>query len=662
MPSSSPEADSPFSCRIPENPYLLLTPGPLSTSPAVRAALLRDWCTWDEDYRALTRELRRRLEAIADPAGSFTSIPLQGSGSYAVEALLSSAVPREGGVLVLANGAYGARALETARRLGLRAVELRDPETVPPDPERVRRALRGDPSLGHVFLVHVETTTGIVNPLEEIAAVARQEGRSLLVDAMSSFGGIPFDPVALGISAFATSANKCLQGVPGFALVLARRELLPTWEGRSQSVCLDLFAQWQEFEEGEGKWRFTSPTHVVRAFLEALREFEAEGGVAARHARFCENQRILVEGFRKLGFQTVLSDALQSPVITAFLPGRVRNFRFPDFQARLKERGFVLYPGKLGTLESFRVGSIGHVFPDNMRHLCAAAHEILEAPDKNCQKSEHSLQPGLPCGIQAVLMDWSGTTIDYGSVAPAAVFVEAFAKTGIELSREEARGPMGTAKKDHVRALLALPRVRKEWFRRHGTDPGEADVEELYLGLETRMGEAAAAHTQLIPGHLELLSWLSDRGIPVATGTGYTRAMMKPVLSAAAAQGYVPEVTVLPEDVPAGRPFPYMAFRAAILLGRFPLSHFVKVGDTLADMAEGRNAGCWTVGYSRCGNEMGLTREEDLALPEEERKRHLERARSRLMKAGAHYVVEGPWELIPVLQEIGVRLSSGELP
>jgi len=148
----------------------------------------------------------------------------------------------------------------------------------------------------------------------------------------------------------------------------------------------------------------------------------------------------------------------------------------------------------------------------------------------------------------------------------------------------------------------------------------------------------------------------------VATGTGYTRAMMEPVLSAAAAQGYVPAVTVLPEDVPAGRPFPYMAYRAATLLGRFPLSHFVKVGDTLADMAEGRNAGCWTVGYSRCGNEMGLTREEDLALPEDDRKRLLERARSRLLEAGAHYVVEGPWELIPVLQEIDLRLSSGERP
>lgn len=644
---------------LPPNPYLLLTPGPLSTSPRVRASLVRDWCTWDDEYNAIVREIRSRLERLADPRQGYAAIPLQGSGTYAVEAMIGSAVPRDGGLLVLANGVYGSRAATIARRLGIPVALAEAEASAPIEPRLVREALSARPELTHVLAVHVETTSGIVNPVEDIAAVVRGSGRSLLLDAMSSFGGVPFDARSLGLEAFATSANKCLQGVPGIGIVMVDKSRLPSWEGRSSSLSLDVFDQWREMEENGGKWRFTSPTHVVRAFLQALVELEEEGGVERRNARYAANQRRLVDGYRALGFETVLPDAHQSPVITSFLPGAVEGFVFRDFYERLKDEGFVLYPGKIGSLESFRVGSIGHVFPSDMDRLVEATGRVLSGrgarrpPAGSVRESK---------GIQALLLDWAGTAVDYGSLAPVEAFVEAFGSRGVAISREEARGPMGMSKLDHVKALLALDEVAARWREAHGRDPGEDDASSLHDDLESRMAALVERRAELIPGQTELVEWARVRGIPVATGSGYTRRMMAPLLEAARSQGYEPDALVLPEDVGAGRPAPLMAYMSACRIGRWPLSHFVKIGDTPADMGEGRAAGCWCVGYSRCGNEFGLSREEDLALGEETRREMLAASERRLRDAGAHRVVEGPWQVIPVLEEIDARLRAGELP
>jgi 2-aminoethylphosphonate-pyruvate transaminase len=362
---------------IPDNPYILLTPGPLSVSKGVRGAMLRDWCTWDADYNeGVVQNVRRRLASLATARPEeYTAVLMQGSGSFAAEACLGSAVPQSGKLLLLCNGVYSRRMAQMARVLRLDFIECVFDETEALEAERVTELLAQNPSVTHVALVHCETGTGLLNPLAETAAAIKAKGKTLIVDAMSSFGGMPFDAGALGIDFLISSANKCIQGAPGFAFVIARREALARCEGNARSLCLDLYAQWREMDQ-TGKWRYTSPTHIVRAFAQALDELETEGGVPARCARYRENHRTLVEGMRKLGFRTLLADSLQSPIITAFLYPNP-DFDFPDFYKKIKERGFVLYPGSISRADSFRIGSIGEVGPADMRRLLAAIAEIM---------------------------------------------------------------------------------------------------------------------------------------------------------------------------------------------------------------------------------------------------------------------------------------------
>ncbi len=361
---------------IPDNPYILLTPGPLSTSKGVRNALLRDWCTWDADYNEdIVQNIRRRLTALATAkTEDYTVVLMQGSGSFSVEAALGSIVPPEGKVLILTNGAYGKRAVKMAQILKLNYTEYALLETEAPDPEKLEAILKEDLSITHVMMVHCETTTGMLNPLEEIARAAKAQGKIFIVDAMSSFGGIPMDIAALEIDYLVSSSNKCIQGVPGFAFVIAKRSELEKCEGIARSLCLDLYDQWKEMDK-TGKWRYTSPTHIVRAFYQALDELEAEGGIAARHARYRENQKRLSEGMSELGFETLLPAALQSPIITSFLYPET-DFDFGAFYKKIKERGFVLYPGKISQVETFRIGNIGEVYPDDIRRLLTAIREI----------------------------------------------------------------------------------------------------------------------------------------------------------------------------------------------------------------------------------------------------------------------------------------------
>jgi 2-aminoethylphosphonate-pyruvate transaminase len=365
-----------LSC-YPDNPYLLLTPGPLSTSKAVKAAMLRDWCTWDADYNDLVADLRRRLAALASADPGYTAVLMQGSGTFCVEACLGSLIPQDGVLLVLANGAYGQRIATIAKVLGLRLVVEDFGEVAPVDPRRVTAVLEAQPAITHVAVVHCETTTGMINPVQAIGAAVKQAGKRFIVDAMSSFGGIPMDLADIGVDALISSANKCIEGVPGFGFVLVRRQWIEACAGLARSLSLDLYDQWRTMEQGGGKWRFTSPTHVVRAFATAMDELAAEGGVAARHARYARNQQQLVDGLACLGFATLLPRQWQSPIITSFRDPSHPGYAFMPFYERLKARGFVIYPGKVTVADTFRIGNIGQVFPEDIARLVAAVEESM---------------------------------------------------------------------------------------------------------------------------------------------------------------------------------------------------------------------------------------------------------------------------------------------
>ena len=360
-----------------ENPYLLLTPGPLSTTPSVKKVMLRDWCTWDDDYNiGVVQKIRGDLVRLAtdnpDRDELFTAVLMQGSGTFSVEAVIGSVIPDDGKLLVLANGAYGRRIGQIAERLKISLVPLDYDETSPPSVADIDSLLQADPGISHVALVHGETTTGMLNPLEEIAGVVKKHHRVLIVDAMCTFGGVPLDVHSLGIDFLVSSANKCIQGVPGFGFVVAGRAELSKTRDRARSLSLDLFDQWETMENGNGKWRYTSPTHTVRAFAQALVELDEEGGVSARHKRYSANQKILVTGMSNCGFRPLLPEKHQSPIITAFHYPDDPGFDFKRLYEHLKKKGFVIYPGKVTDIETFRIGTIGNVRPAEIEELISA--------------------------------------------------------------------------------------------------------------------------------------------------------------------------------------------------------------------------------------------------------------------------------------------------
>ncbi len=358
-------------------PYLLLTPGPLSTSRAVRQAMTRDVSTWDRDYNDVVQTVRADLVRLAEGGHDYTSVLMQGSGTFAVEATIGSVVPRDGKLLVVNNGAYGARIAQIAQRLSIDHVTLTQPEIEPASADRVDAALAADPRITHVACVHCETTTGMLNPAAEIGQVSRRHGRVFILDAMSSFAGVPMAVHDYAADYLISSANKCVQGVPGFGFVVARRADLERTTGWARSLSLDLLDQWREMETKGGKWRYTSPTHVLLAFRQALDELSAEGGVAARSRRYAENHRVLVEGLTAQGFRPLLPPELRSPIITSFLYPRDERFTFEALYEGLKRRGFVIYPGKVSHADTFRVGTIGHVFPADFARLVECFTEVV---------------------------------------------------------------------------------------------------------------------------------------------------------------------------------------------------------------------------------------------------------------------------------------------
>lgn len=359
-------------------PYLL-TPGPLTTSRATKEAMLRDWGSWDGAFNQVTAEVRQNLLDMAGVQDdSFACVPLQGSGSYSVEAALATAIPRDGKALVLMNGAYGQRATKTLDYLGRAYITLDKGDYLPPQPDEVDALLNENPDVTHVFLVHCETSSGILNPLREIADVVKKHGKSLIIDAMSTFGAVPVTAKDIAFDVLVSSANKCIEGIPGFGFVIIRRSVLESAKGRANSLSLDLYEQWV-YMERTGQWRFTPPTHSVVAFHKALEQHALEGGVYGRLARYTRNRDVLVSGMRELGFRTLLEDCWLSPIITTFFCPEHPNFQFMRFYEELKTRQFIIYPGKLTQAESFRIGCIGQIDEYIVNQLLRAIADSLLA-------------------------------------------------------------------------------------------------------------------------------------------------------------------------------------------------------------------------------------------------------------------------------------------
>ncbi len=355
----------------------LLTPGPLTTSPSVKTAMQHDFGSRDHHLIDINARMRKRLVDIIHGGGSYVCVPLQGSGTFVVEAMIGTFVPQSGRILILVNGAYGQRIARICDYLDRDKIVLERPENMAIDPAELDAALAGDPAITHVAVIHCETTTGILNPIEQVAQITAAHGRSLLIDAMSAFGAIEIDARRIKFDAIVASSNKCLEATPGLGFCLARTEALEKTKGNSHSLALDLYDQWRAME-GNGQWRFTPPVHTILSFDQALREFEAEGGVTGRGKRYSENCRTLTDGMKKLGFQPLLPAELQAPIIVTFQTPSDPRFEFQAFYDSLRKKGYIIYPGKLTVADTFRIGCIGALGKEQIEGALAAVAEALD--------------------------------------------------------------------------------------------------------------------------------------------------------------------------------------------------------------------------------------------------------------------------------------------
>ena len=356
-------------------PYLL-TPGPLTTSRTVKAAMLADWGSRDVEFRNLVADIRKGLLVMAGADDTYECVIMQGSGTFAIEAALGALCPSgEAKTLVVANGAYGDRAANILEKIGRPVVKIDKGDSAAPTVEEIAAKLDEDMTITHVWVIHCETTSGIVNPIADIAKMVKAKGRMFMVDAMSSFGALALD-MRDGLDVMVSSSNKCIEGVPGFSYVLVKRSMLKASKGRSHSVVLDLYEQWRGLE-ANGQFRFTPPTHALAAFHQAMQEHQQEGGVAARGTRYARNAQVLVKGMRDMGFATLLDDNEAGPIIQTFLTPRDPNFDFEQFYESLRSRGFAIYPGKLTKRPSFRIGTIGKLDEKVMASVLAAISTVL---------------------------------------------------------------------------------------------------------------------------------------------------------------------------------------------------------------------------------------------------------------------------------------------
>ncbi|MFT5219265.1 MAG: 2-aminoethylphosphonate-pyruvate transaminase [Planctomycetota bacterium] len=378
----------PDSARSPSGDAYLLTPGPLTTSLSVKQAMLHDYGSRDQTFIDLNARMLKRLVSIVNGEGSHVSVPLQGSGTFVVEAMIGCFVPADGKLLILVNGAYGHRIAKICDYYKREYLIQESAEDVPVNCEELEQTLAADADITHVVVVYCETTSGILNPLKAVADIVARHQRSLLIDAMSAFGALPLDARDIAFDAVVASSNKCLEGAPGMGFCVARETALEKTKGNSPSLVLDLYDQWQAMNKTK-QWRFTPPTHVLLAFDQALTEFEAEGGVAGRGARYLKNRDLLIGGMREMGFETLLSDELQAPIIITFHMPTNPEFDFNAFYDGLKDQGYVIYPGKLTVADSFRMGCIGALDSEQIHGALAAVRKLLTglAIDKITQQT-----------------------------------------------------------------------------------------------------------------------------------------------------------------------------------------------------------------------------------------------------------------------------------
>lgn len=358
--------------------YKLLTPGPLTTTETVKREMLTDHCTWDNDYKQITQKIRKGLLELAHVSeDEYTAVLMQGSGTFGVESVLTSSVGKDDKILIIANGAYGERMEDIAKHAGLNYTMYRCHYNQTPDADAVRSIIESDPQITHAAMVHCETTSGILNDIESVAKAVKSLGKTFIVDAMSSFGGVDIPVAELGIDFIISSANKCIQGVPGFSFIICRRSALDKCEGNARSLSLDLYDQWKGMDK-DGKWRFTSPTHVVLAFAKAMEELAEEGGIPARNKRYTANNHMLIEKMNAMGFKTYIDREHQSPIITTFFYPEGKNFSFEDMYNYIKERGYAIYPGKVTEADTFRIGNIGEIYKEDIEKLCKIFEDYLK--------------------------------------------------------------------------------------------------------------------------------------------------------------------------------------------------------------------------------------------------------------------------------------------
>jgi 2-aminoethylphosphonate-pyruvate transaminase len=362
--------------QSPTGDAYLLTPGPLTTSLTVKQAMLHDYGSRDVNFIDLNRRVCEQLLDIADAREGYACVPVQGSGTFAVEAMLATMLPPQGKLLNLVNGAYGHRISEICRYLGRQCLVHESGEELPLDPDVVEEALAAGTDITHVSVVYCETTSGILNPLAQIAEVVARHGRALLIDAMSAFGALPLSAKDISFDALAASSSKCLQGVPGMGFCLIREDALAQTAGNAHSLSLDLYQQAQTMSK-VGQWRFTPPVHCLLALAQALEELDEEGGVAARGRRYNDNCQILKKGMRALGFTTLLPDELQAPIIVTFHMPAHPEFEFQQFYDRLSMKGYIIYPGKITRADTFRIGCIGDLGAEQMQCFIAAVKQTL---------------------------------------------------------------------------------------------------------------------------------------------------------------------------------------------------------------------------------------------------------------------------------------------
>lgn len=360
------------------NQPLLFTPGPLSTSATVKEAMLKDMGSRDYAFMNAVKEIRNGLLNMAKVSKEkgYECVIIQGSGTFGVESVISSVIGEKDKLLVLANGAYGERIAKMSKIHRLNHEVVRFDEDAIVTPDAVEKFLTTNKDITHVACIHSETTTGLFNPIGAIGDVCKKYGKVFIVDAMSSFGGVVMDMAALNIDFLVSSSNKCIEGVPGFAFALCKRQELEKAKGQARSLSLDIYDQWAGLE-ANGQFRFTPPTLSIMAFQQAMKELEIEGGVPAREKRYKTNKSTLDEGMHRMGFKQYLNPEIQGHIITSFLYPDNPRFKFDEFYRKLNDRGFVIYPGKLSKADAFRIGNIGQIFPDDVKALLEAIAAVM---------------------------------------------------------------------------------------------------------------------------------------------------------------------------------------------------------------------------------------------------------------------------------------------